>query len=82
MEDEAAAQDRSAFYALIGRALTDKEFRDRIMDQANPDVQLGALGEVGILGNDKILAELNNSIDAVNKLAGAEGLSPDVAYIT
>ncbi|TMB52410.1 MAG: hypothetical protein E6J50_02095 [Chloroflexi bacterium] len=82
MDDQALAKDPSAFYALVGRALTDKKFRERIMDQDHPDAQLLALGEVGITGNDQILAELNNSIDAVNKLAGAGGFSADVAAVT
>ena len=61
--------DESKFYALLGRALIDPEFRERILDTER---QADALVEVDIEPSDEVLAELNASIQAINALASHE----------
>jgi hypothetical protein len=58
--------DDSKFYALIGRALMEPEFRARILDGGQ---QADALAELGIDPNDDVLDQLNGSIEAINTLA-------------
>jgi len=73
-QGEATAQDPSKFYAMLGRALTDKDFRDKLTNKDNRDDQIAALNDVGITGNmDIVIPLLNSSIDAVDKLAGTGG---------
>ncbi len=62
--------DDKKFHSLLGRALTDSGFRDRLM---NPEDQVEALAEVGITANDEILSELNNSVDALTRLSRTFG---------
>ena len=61
--------DDSKFYALLGRALMEPDFRDRVLDR---EQQADALAEVGIDADDEVLAELNASIQAISALASHE----------
>ena len=61
--------DDSQFYALLGRALMDPDFRAELLDTGQ---QAAALEKVGIAGTDEILDRLNASIEAINNLASQE----------
>jgi hypothetical protein len=61
--------DDSKFYALLGRALMDPEFREQLLDTGR---QSEALETVGIEPDEEVLAELNASIEAINALASHE----------
>jgi hypothetical protein len=61
--------DESKFYALLGRALIDPEFRERILDTER---QAEALAEVDIKATVEMLGHLNASIVAINALASHE----------
>ena len=65
--------DESKFYALLGRALIDPEFRERILDAER---QADALAEVDIDPSDEVLGELNDSIEAIKTLASHEAFGP------
>jgi hypothetical protein len=65
--------DESKFYALLGRAVIDPDFRDRILDTER---QADALVEVGIEPSDEVLGELNGSIAAIKSLASHEAFGP------
>ena len=56
------------FHAVLGRALTDSHFRDRLLDRAR---QEKALKEMGVEPTDKVITELNNSIAALNRLSSS-----------
>jgi SAM-dependent MidA family methyltransferase len=63
--------DDSKFYALLGRALMEPEFRARVLDSAQ---QADALAELGIdPNNGDVLDQLNASIAAINRLASHDG---------
>jgi hypothetical protein len=70
--------DESKFYALIGRALMDPEYRDQILDTGQ---QAAALAKVGIEANEAVLEKLNESIDAIRTLASPEGFG-EIAAVT
>jgi hypothetical protein len=61
--------DDSQFYALIGRALMDPDFRAELLDTGQ---QAAALGKVGITASEEILARLNASVEAINNLVSPE----------
>ena len=65
--------DESKFYALLGRALIDPDFRARILDT---EQQADALGEIDIQPSEEVLAELNASIGAIRALADHEAFGP------
>jgi hypothetical protein len=58
------------FHAMLGRALVDVEFRDALTS-GDADRQTQALAAIGVDANDDILRELDNSTDALQRLAGA-----------
>lgn len=62
--------DESKFYALLGKALMEPEFRARVLDTGQ---QADALAEVGIDPSDDVLEQLNASIEAINTLASHDG---------
>jgi hypothetical protein len=61
--------DESRFYALLGRALMDPEFRAEILDTGS---QAAALEKVGIEPSEEVLRQLNDSIEAINTLTSSE----------
>jgi hypothetical protein len=64
----------SAFYALIGRALVDEEYRERIMDQKqHPEVLKEVLGRTPTAED---LAAYRKALDAVADLSSMFGLRP------
>jgi hypothetical protein len=69
----APVEDDSQFYALLGRALLDPEFRAQIVDK---DQQAAALREIGIDPDDETLERLNASIEAINMLASSTAFAP------
>lgn len=60
----------SKFHAILGRALTDHEFRAALVDRDNPDGQRAALREMGADDSDDALRVLNDSVDALTTFAG------------
>ena len=66
MNDQDTAQDPSKFYAMLGRALTDSSFRQRLTN-ADREVQRGALVEAGITGNDAIIDQLRGALLGLDK---------------
>ena len=54
------------FYAILGRALVDPGFRERLRDD---DGRTEALSEIGIELNDEQLRLLDDNIDSVDELA-------------
>jgi hypothetical protein len=71
-------EDESRFYALLGRALMDPDYRARVLDKGQ---QADALMAVGIEPDDDMLQQLNDSIDAINALASS-GAFGEVAAVT
>ena len=59
----------SKFHALLGKALTDYEFRAQLMDEGQ---QAQALESMGIKPTAEALAALNESIGALTRLANLE----------
>ncbi|MDP9271358.1 MAG: hypothetical protein M3P14_10380 [Chloroflexota bacterium] len=70
--------DESKFYALLGRALMDPTYRAEILDTGQ---QAAALEKVGIEPNEAVLEKLNESIEAISKLASPEGFG-EIAAVT
>lgn len=68
----------SKFHALLGKALTDHEFRAALMD---PEQQAYALESMGIEPTAEVLEALNSSIDALNGLASSPTMGPDIAAV-
>ena len=69
----------SNFHKLLGRGLTDHEFRNALMD---PEQQAQALESMGIEPTDEARESLNAAIEALNNLANSEtygGGSQEVA---
>ena len=62
----------SKFHKLLGRGLTDYEFREALMD---PEQQAAALESMDIEPTQEVLAELNAAIEALNNLATSETLA-------
>jgi hypothetical protein len=63
------------FHKLLGRALTDYQFREALMDPAR---QAQALEEMGVDATEDVLQALNAAIAAVNNLAQSETLGGDI----
>lgn len=61
----------SNFHKLLGRGLTDYEFRNALMD---PEQQAQALESMGIEPTDEVRESLNAAVEALNNLAGSETL--------
>jgi hypothetical protein len=59
------------FHSLVGRALIDHAFRDRVLD---PRQQEAALKEMGIDPTPAVLDSLNQSIDALTALSAHFGM--------
>jgi hypothetical protein len=68
----------SDFHKLLGRGLTDYEFRKQLADPAQ---QAQALESMDIEPTDEVLASLNAAIEAINNLAGSETLGPDSVQV-
>jgi hypothetical protein len=62
----------SKFHKLLGRGLTDYEFRETLMD---PERQAQALESMGIEPTEEVVTALNAAIEALNKLAQSETLA-------
>jgi hypothetical protein len=54
------------FYAILGRALVDPGFRERLRDDKD---RTNALSDIGIELNDEQLQQLDENLDAVDNLA-------------
>jgi hypothetical protein len=62
--------DQPKFYEIIGRALVDTGFRDRLLDpKSRPD----ALAEHGVSTGDDTHKALEDAIGAVDRLAKSTG---------
>ena len=57
-------------HAILGRALIDHTFRDRLID---PSTQKEALEEMGVRPTDEMLRALNASIDSLSSLTATFG---------
>jgi len=62
----------SNFHKLLGRGLTDNEFREALMD---PERQAQALESMSIEPTEEVVAALNAAIEALNTLAQSETLA-------
>ena len=61
--------EETKFQALLGRALTDHEFRDALLD---PSSRVEALESMGIEATQAVLDAVADSVDALNRLATSE----------
>ena len=68
----------SNFHKLLGRGLSDYEFRKSLVD---PEQQMQALESMGIEPTDEVVESLNAAIQALNNLAGSETLGGDQAEV-
>ena len=59
------------FHKLLGRALTDYEFREALMD---PEQRAQALESMGIEPTEEVLEALSGAIEALNNLARSKTL--------
>ena len=68
------AGSEQRFHALVGKALTDPDFRAQLMSE-NVGEQKAALQSVGIAATegDEIMTRLQAAISAVDNLAAAMG---------
>jgi hypothetical protein len=62
----------SKFHKLLGRGLTDYEFRKALMD---PEQRAQALESMGIEPTEEVLEALNGAIEGLNNLARSETLA-------
>ena len=62
----------SNFHKVLGRGLTDYEFRKALMD---PEQRPQALESMGIEPTEEVLEALNGAIEALNNLARSETLA-------
>jgi hypothetical protein len=62
--------DQPKFYEIVGRALVDAEFRNRLLD---PDQRTKALAEHGIEPGDDAQQALEGAIGAVEELSRSMG---------
>jgi hypothetical protein len=67
-------EDKSKFFALLGRAMTDSTFRERLT--SGDEGQRDALAEMDIEADDVMLEELNNAIGSINALASHDAFGP------
>jgi hypothetical protein len=63
-------QQRPGFHEVVGRALIDVQFREELMDRER---QAGALRSMGIDPTPETVKALNESLDALGRLAGQFG---------
>lgn len=63
----------STFHAILGRALTDHEYRARLTNQQNPDDQKAALREMGVENPDDAIGPLNEAIGSLDNFASSFG---------
>lgn len=63
----------STFHAILGRALTDHDYRARLTDQQNPDGQRAALREMGVENPDESIGALNEAIGSLDAFASSFG---------
>ena len=61
----------SNFHKVLGRGLTDHEFRQALLDS---EQRVQALEEMGIEPTEEVLQELSAAITALNNLAQSETL--------
>lgn len=71
-------ESQSKFHALLGRALTDHDFRDALRD---PQQQSQALESMGIEATPEVLDALNDSIEAIDRLATSKTLGGDMPAV-
>ena len=69
---------QSKFHALLGKALTDHAFREALR---NPEQQADALQSMGIEPTNEVMGALNDAVDALDRLAGSESMSPDISAV-
>lgn len=65
--------ENSKLHELLGRALRDQEFANRVLD---PGTQAEALKEVGIEPTPEVLHEVNHSADHLRNLWQTFGADP------
>jgi hypothetical protein len=59
------------FHALLGRALTDHDFRDALLD---PSTRVEALESMGIEATHDVLHAVDDAVEALTRLATDETL--------
>lgn len=73
--------EAAAFHAILGRALIEPEYRARLMDAGSQEEALNEMLAAMSAGKrSEVLAELKNSIEAIQGFSGAFG--PDIRAAT
>jgi hypothetical protein len=62
--------DESQFYAILGRALADPDYRLRLVD---PNLREGALRDAGVEPSAKVLEALADAIKSLDALSESFG---------
>ena len=70
------SEQESRFHGILGRALTDHEYRERLVDIGNPQRQQDALLEMGVQPTDDVLDALNAAVIALDNLARSDIFGP------
>ena len=71
-EEPTGDPNQSQFYAIVGWALTDAEFRAELVE---PETREGALMKIGIEPTQEVLDALAHAITSVDTLSAAFGAS-------
>ena len=69
-------QSQSRFHGLVGRALTDPEYRERLLD---PEQRSEAMQEANVDPTEETLEAIQNAIDAITNLTAQIGGPPTAA---
>jgi hypothetical protein len=68
------------FHTMLGRAMTDPTYRDRLLAQHDPEQQKSALREAGVEDpSDDAVNALNEAIQAFDRLGGSFGFKAFVS---
>jgi hypothetical protein len=63
----------SPFHAILGRALTDPAYRERLTNTADRDGQAQALSEMGVADPEASLDALNEAVEALETFSQSFG---------
>jgi hypothetical protein len=66
------SEQGSLFHGVLGKALTDDDYRQRLTDTANPEGQAAALTEMGVTPTPEVLEALNAAVTALDNFARSE----------
>ena len=72
MKGESYDENRNVFHELLGLALTDERYRQRLIGSHDDKAQV--LKELGVDPTDEHLRALDEAVGAIDKLAGHFGI--------